>query len=217
MTSPPSPPPATRAAIGPIAVLVAMCVLPELLFQLAEAGLAGPAGLRGAAYAFGAFQSDLVSGDRTLFSGQSFTMFLTYMFLHTGPTHLAVNMMGLVWLWWLVRGARPAGDAALFFVMAGIGAGIVFDLLGGPHTTMVGASGALFGLLGVYGVDSRLFWSDARHTRLVQRMARLVLIAGALILSDLLGGVATGAGVAWQAHAGGFLTGAVVAMIWPYR
>ena len=216
MTPSPSPAP-LRALTAPVWVLLVLCILPELVFQLNDLGLLWPAGLREVAFSAGSFQSDLVSGGRSLFAGQPFTMFLTYMFLHTGLSHLVVNMAGLIWLWRLVAESRPAGDAALFFVMSSIGAAMAFDILGGPHTAMVGASGALFGLLGVYGVDSRLFWTDPRHTGLAQRLSRLVVIAGILIASDLVSRVATGTNVAWQAHTGGFLTGAFAAMIWPHR
>ncbi|SHF86563.1 Rhomboid family protein [Loktanella atrilutea] len=216
MTIPPSPAP-VRALTAPVWVLLTLCILPELVFQLNDHGMVGPARLREMAFSLGSFQSDLVNSRLSRFPGQSFTMFMTYMFLHTGLSHLVVNMIGLLWLWRLVTGTRSAGDAALFFVMAGVGAAMIFDILGSPHTAMVGASGALFGLLGVYGVDSRLFWSDTRHTRLAQRLLRLVVIAVILIASDLVSRVATGTSVAWQAHTGGFLTGAFAAMIWPYR
>ncbi|WP_237066451.1 rhomboid family intramembrane serine protease [Loktanella sp. M215] len=177
----------------------------------------GPHDLRSTAFRYGAFQSDLISGGKVLFEGQSFTIFVTYMFLHTGLQHLVVNMIGLVWLWRLILEQRSAGDAALLYLMSGVGAALVFALFGPQHTAMVGASGGLFGLLGVYGVDSRLFWSDVNRTGLLQKVGRLVLIAVILVLSDLVSRVAIGTSVAWQAHTGGFLTGAFAALIWPRR
>lgn len=216
MTIPPPPAPSRPMTASGWGILV-LCTLPELIFQLNDHGLLGPIGLRQTAFTFWAFQSDLVNGGLSRFPGQSITMFLTYMFLHTGLQHLAVNIIGLMWLWRLVLITRSGGDVALFYVMAGVGAAITFNLLGGTHTAMVGASGALFGLLGVYGVDSRLFWSNTRHTALAQRLLRLVVITAILILSDLVSRVATDTSVAWQAHMGGFLTGALAAMIWPYK
>ncbi|MBU2360303.1 MAG: rhomboid family intramembrane serine protease [Alphaproteobacteria bacterium] len=198
-----------------IAVLLGLCVGPEMLLQLTDHGLLGPQTLRAVVFRYGAFQSDLVSGGKVLFAGQSFTMFGTYMFLHTGLQHLAVNMIGLVWLWRLILDRRTPTDAALLYLMSGVGAALVFALCGPQHTAMVGASGALFGLLGVYGVDSRLFWSDAGRTGLIQKVVRLVAIAAILVLSDLVSRVAIGTSVAWQAHTGGFLTGAFAALIWP--
>lgn len=214
MIIPPSP---TRALNAFTWLILALCILPEIVFQLNDRGLLGTKDLRQTAFELGAFQADVVSSGLSRFPGQSFTMFVTYIFLHTGPLHLTVNMVSLLWLWRLVLVTRSCVDAMLFYVMAGVGAAIVFDLLGGTYTSMVGASGALFGLLGVYGVDSRLFWSDTRHTRLTQRLLRLIIIAVILILSDLVSRVATGTSVAWQAHTGGFLTGAFAAMIWPHR
>tara|TARA_B100001059_G_scaffold201281_1_gene208538 strand:+ start:3612 stop:4334 length:723 start_codon:yes stop_codon:yes gene_type:complete len=201
----------------PIALLLALCIGPELLLQLTDHGMVGPQDLRATVFRYGAIQSDLVSGDKALFAGQSFAMFVTYMFLHIGMQHLLVNMIGLVWLWRLILDHRTAGDAALLYLMSGIGAALVFTLVGPQHTAIVGASGALFGLLGIYGVDSQLFWSDAGSTGLLQKVLRLVVIAAFLMLSDLVSHQAIGTSVAWQAHTGGFLTGAFAAMIWPRR
>lgn len=216
MTQALSPTP-SRGLPAVIWLLLALCTLPELLFQLTDRGLLGSQDLRQIVFRLGAFQSDLVSGSRILFWGQSFSIFVTYMFLHTGLPHLIVNMVGLVWLWRLILDTRSAGDAVILYLMSGVGAGLVFALFGPQHTAMVGASGALFGLLGMYGVDSRLFWSDVGRTGLPQKMLRLVGIAAVLMLSDLISRVAIGTSVAWQAHTGGFLTGAVAAMIWPRR
>lgn len=200
-----------------IALLLILCVGPELFFQVTDRSVLGPYGLRDTVFRYGAFQSDLVSGGKVLFPGQSFVMFVTYMFLHTGLQHLVVNMIGLIWLWRLILDQRTAGDAALLYLMSGVGAALVFALFGPQHTAMVGASGALFGLLGVYGVDSRLFWSGAGRTGLARKVGRLMVIAAVLVLSDLVSRVAIGTSVAWQAHTGGFLSGAFAALIWPRR
>ena len=178
---------------------------------------AGIAGFTGNSISLWAFQSDVVSGVKVLFGGQSFAMFVSYMFLHTGLQHLLVNIIGLVWLWWLILDRRAVRDAALLYLMSGIGAALVFALVGPQHTTMVGASGALFGLLGVYGVDSQLFWSQAGRTGLLHKVGRLAGIAAVLLLSDLVSREALGTSAAWQAHTGGFLTGAFSALIWPRR
>lgn len=200
-----------------VVLLLVLCIGTELMLQLTDHGVLGPKGLRTMAFRYGAFQSDLVSGGKMLFHGQSFAMFVTYMFLHTGPQHLLVNMIGLIWLWRLILDHRAAGHAALLYLMSGIGAALVFALFGPPHTMMVGASGALFGLLGAYSVESRLFWSDASRTGLLQKIGRLVGIAAVLVLSDLVSQVAIGTSVAWQAHSGGFLTGAFTTLILPRR
>ncbi len=203
----------SRWPIGAIWGLLALLILPELTFQLSDHRLLGLPDLRQTAFRFGAFQSGPVTGDPALFPGQAFARFVTYMVLHTGLFHLVVNVVGLFWLWQLVCTHRTTSEALILCLISGIGAATVFALFGPPQTTMVGASGALFGLLGAYGVDSRLFWTDGTRTKLAQKMLRLIAVAAVLILSDLVGRIAIGTSVAWQAHVGGFLTGALSAMI----
>ena len=98
-----SPAPSRRGMPGPVKLpwplmlLLALNVIPELIFQLTDHGIIGPPWLRPLAYAFGAFQHDLVKNG-TFFLGQPLTMFFTYGLLHTGIAHLTINMIGLVWL-----------------------------------------------------------------------------------------------------------------------
>lgn len=198
-------------------LLLALAV-PEVVFQMSDRGVLFGPGLRAAAYALGAFRSDLTAQDLAIFPGQAFSMYFTYMFLHIGLLHLAVNAIGLVWLWRLILNRRTAPDAVMLFAMSGVGAALVFSVLSTTQIVMVGASGALFGLLGVYFVDSRLFWPGPHgSTGLPGKLVRLIVIAAALTLSDIVSQVTVGTPVAWQAHTGGFLTGAIVALIWPRR
>ncbi len=201
-----------RRPIGAISVLLALLILPELTFQLSDHSLLGLPDLRQTAFHFGAFQSGPVTGSPALFPGQAFARFVTYMVLHTGLFHLVVNVVGLIWLWQMLCTHRTTGEALILCLISGIGAATAFAFFGPPQT-MVGASGALFGLMGAYGVDSRLFWTDGTQTKMAQKMLRLIAVAAVLVLSDLVSRVAIGTSVAWQAHVGGFLTGALSAMI----
>lgn len=203
---------------GMVKSILCLCTIPEVMFQLADLGLIVPHELRQIAFNFGSFRPDLVTDENLSFIGQNFSMFLTYMFLHTGISHLIVNMTGLVWLGRLTSEQRNPVDIMIMYLMSGVGAALVFTLIGPPHIDMVGASGAIFGLLGVYSVDSKLLWpSDSRKTCLTGKLLRLIIISVALVVSDLISRVAIGTDIAWQAHTGGFLTGAMAALIWPRR
>ena len=128
----------------------------------------------------------------------------TYMFLHAGLWHLAMNMYTL-WLFgprlehvWGSRGF------ALFYIWCGLG-GAVFHALFGGLASMVGASAAIFGVMLAYAMhwprDEIYFFGV-----IPMRVATLVLM---LALLNLLMGYGAGAsggtgGVAYFAHLGGF-------------
>lgn len=124
----------------------------------------------------------------------------TYMFLHAGLWHLAMNMYSL-WLFGPrlehVWGSR---SFALFYLWCGLG-GAVFHALFGGLASMVGASAAIFGVMLAYAMhwpkDEIYFFGVVP-----MRVATLVLMLG---LVNLFMGYAAGAGgVAYFAHLGGF-------------
>ena len=226
--SPPPPPGKIPFASGPsvtprsvlpwpVLLLVVLNMLPEVVFVLSDRGLAGlPFFLRQLAYAAGAFRPDLLTGSGPFFPGHSVSMFLTYGILHTGPGHLIANMLGLVWLGRLILSYRTSETFLTLYIMATIGAAEAFALFGDGADSVVGASGALFGLFGVYAMDQGMFTTRAGSAAR-QVLARLVLATGLVVLSDILGQTLLGSQVAWQAHAGGFLTGALFAWLSPPR
>jgi membrane associated rhomboid family serine protease len=76
-------------------------------------------------------------------------------FLHFGPLHLAVNMLGLYWLGRVLEHVIGSWRYLLLYLTAGLGgsAGALWvshaGLFGfGPGDVTVGASGAIFGVLG---------------------------------------------------------------------
>jgi membrane associated rhomboid family serine protease len=72
---------------------------------------------------------------------------LTACFLHAGIWHIAVNMYALWWLGSAVEGAIGPARFALLYVVSGL-AGSAGALLWKPLAPTVGASGAIFGILG---------------------------------------------------------------------
>lgn len=202
-----------------VIVLLALNILPELILQLSDRGLIGQPGLlRGLAYLFGSFHPDLLTRQGELYPFHTLGTFFTYAFLHTGLFHLTINMIGLVWLGDLVLERRSTETFVLLYMLSAIGAAEAFSLIGPEGGQMVGASGALFGLLGAYLVDSGLLMPrTGTNAPLQARILRVVALTVALILSDTASRWILGTPVAWQAHAGGFLTGAFMAMAAPAR
>jgi rhomboid protease GluP len=73
---------------------------------------------------------------------------LTSMFLHSGITHLALNMLSLYFLGSFVEAAFGRGRFFALYLLSGISGGLAYLYFGEFETPAVGASGAIFGLLG---------------------------------------------------------------------
>jgi len=147
---------------------------------------------------------------------------LTSMFLHGGWLHLLGNML---YLWVFgdnIEAALGRWKFLLFYLLSGAGAALL-QLVVFPRTTvpMVGASGAIAGVLGAYLV---LYpWSRVLTVVPLFFFIRLVEIPAFILLglwfvvqffSGIvdLGGMG---GVAWFAHIGGFLAG--VLLVFPLK
>ena len=203
---------ATRQNLRPSSAvlgLIIINVLIELLLAGADAGLWGTPLWRGIAYHNGAFWAGLLDNWRPNYSAQPAVMFFSYAFLHSGFGHLIGNMM---MLWFLAlmldRRAGQAGFLVIYGVSVVSGAAVFF-LLNASSQPMVGASGALFGLIGAWK-----FW-EWRDLRRAGRPALPVwrdlvgLAALNVILWYMLGGL-----LAWETHLGGFIGGWVAAAAW---
>jgi membrane associated rhomboid family serine protease len=87
--------------------------------------------------------------------GKYLWTFLSSMFMHAGFFHLFVNMLSLIFIGSLIEKLIGRKRYLWFYLISGIFAGILFVLsyfISGNldlHVPAVGASGALFGLIGV--------------------------------------------------------------------
>jgi membrane associated rhomboid family serine protease len=137
---------------------------------------------------------------------------VTYMFVHAGPSHLLFNMLALWMFGTELERMWGTKDFAKFYFVCGIGAGLFQVLLGIlPFgfaaqfylIPVVGASGAIYGVLAAYALyfPSRpillflLFPVPARYA---------VMIFGGLALMFAMSG---GGGIAHTAHLGGLIVG----------
>jgi len=143
---------------------------------------------------------------------------LTCMFLHGGLVHLLGNMLFL-WIYGDNVERRVGGFAYLFWYLAtGVAATLFHSLLfSSSEIPLVGASGAISGILGFYFV-----WFPRNRVRMLVFLppflmqileipARWVL-GMFLVVDNLLPFLFAGdSGVANGAHIGGFIAGALVA------
>lgn len=89
---------------------------------------------------------------------------VTYMFAHAGLTHILFNMLGLFFFGTAVERSVGTKEFLLYYFLVGILAGLfsflVYILTGAYGVFLLGASGAVFGLLLAYATifpDSRIF------------------------------------------------------------
>jgi rhomboid protease GluP len=81
---------------------------------------------------------------------------LTSAFLHSGVTHLAMNMISLYFLGSFAEASFGRGRFFALYFISGIAGGLAFLYFGSFTAPAVGASGAIFGLLGgVFGFALR--------------------------------------------------------------
>jgi rhomboid protease GluP len=75
-------------------------------------------------------------------------LLLSSMFLHSGFIHLALNMLSLYFLGSFVEQAFGKGRFLALYLSSGLAGGIAYLYFGAFEEPAVGASGAIFGLLG---------------------------------------------------------------------
>lgn len=157
----------------------------------------------------------------------SWTSFVTHQLVHGDITHLAINCA-----WLLVFGSPVArriggGRFFVFALVCGIAGALFFMLMRwGEAVPMVGASGAISGLMGagfrllLPAIDNGEFHEMRESPRSVRlatlgecfRSRRLMLAVVAFVIVNFVIAFAApvvtdAAGIAWEAHLGGFAAG----------
>ena len=120
---------------------------------------------------------------------------ITAAFLHYGPFHLLLNMLGLYWFGSLLEQRIGSGRFLLIYLVSGL-AGSAGALVASPLNPTVGASGAIFGILGAGLV------LEQQRDYVFGGSALGVIIAN-LVLTFFWPGISIGG------HIGGLIGGAV--------
>ena len=143
----------------------------------------------------------------------------TSMFMHGGLMHIIFNM----WFLWIfgdnIESVLGYKRYVLFYLLCGVGAALAqIQINTGSQIPMVGASGAIAGVLGAYLIR---FPRATVHVLVILiifitfiRVPAMVVI-GIWFLSNLTAGLGTlgieeTGGTAWFAHLGGFVSGVVL-------
>lgn len=165
--------------------------------------------LRNWAIAYFGFRNDVLWSDAPIYPGQRVVMFLSYSFVHVGPAHFAVNMVTLVLFGRsIIRSTRESYALALFG--AGAISGAATYALIGPGNPVIGASGALFGLLGAL-IGWELAAARLGRTGYAGPFGLILII---VILNAVQWWLADGI-LAWQVHLGGGISGLLIGLVRP--
>ena len=79
---------------------------------------------------------------------------ITYMFMHGGVWHVAINMFVLWMFGTELETIWGKKEFLKYYFVTGIGAGMIwlFFNIGGSDAILIGASGAVYGILMAYGL-----------------------------------------------------------------
>ncbi|WP_216852760.1 rhomboid family intramembrane serine protease [Phytoactinopolyspora halotolerans] len=145
-----------------------------------------------------------VSGDALTFGvvdGQWYRL-LTAAFMHDAWWHIGMNMLAL---WILGSALEPVLGRWRFialYVLSALGGSAVSLLGAGDYTMSLGASGAVFGLMGALFVVMR---------RLGRDVSAVVAILGINVVIGF-----TASGIDWRAHLGGLVAGGLVSLFYAH-
>jgi membrane associated rhomboid family serine protease len=150
----------------------------------------------------------------------SLVTLLTATFLHGSWMHLGGNMLGLLLFGPHVEEALGRLEYLLFYIGCGVAAGLLHVVISATllpaaaAVPMVGASGALFGVLGLFAVR---FYRAHVRVFLVAPLPAVWAVSGFAVLQVIWGLLSLGHGAradstANWAHVGGFLFGMLLAV-----
>ena len=116
------------------------------------------------------------------------------MFLHYGPLHLGMNMLALWWFGAAVEQVLGRGRYLLLYLVSGL-AGSAGALVLSPEALTVGASGAIFGILGAAFVleRQRTYVLGGGAVGIIALNLAFTLFVPGISIGGHLGGLAGGA------------------------
>jgi membrane associated rhomboid family serine protease len=128
---------------------------------------------------------------------------VTYMFVHANTTHILFNMLALYFFGPRVEERLGSRRFITLYALSGI-SGAVLSMIFAPFAPIVGASGAVFGIM----IAFAKFWPTAQIYIMgilpIEARIAVMLMAAAALWSGIQG---SRGGVADFAHLGGFVGG----------
>lgn len=155
--------------------------------------------------------NDLAFSPETLRTGNSIFTIFTSIFLHGSIIHIFLNVLVLVFIGMMLEERIGKPRFVAIFLIAGIVGNLTYGLANfGASTLAVGASGAIFGIMGAILVLYPREPSPIVPLPIPVSMPIWVVVLIFIVL-QIGYAFSPGSGVAWQAHVGGLATGMVIA------
>jgi membrane associated rhomboid family serine protease len=124
----------------------------------------------------------------------------TSIFAHASIIHIALNMYTL-WIFGMVLEPMLGRIRYLvLFLISGLAGSLGVFLIADPRIPVIGASGAIFGMMAAFLIIQRRLGGNATQL--------LILVGINLVIGFVI------PGIAWQAHLGGLVGGALVGLIY---
>jgi len=127
---------------------------------------------------------------------------LTSAFLHGGVLHILFNMYVLFVIGSAMERILGHSRYIVLYLVAALGGSVTSYLFSDIRTVSVGASGAIFGLMGAFLIAG---WRRRYDMRQV-----IVLLALNVVLGFIF------PGIDWRAHLGGLVTGALITAVFTF-
>jgi membrane associated rhomboid family serine protease len=127
---------------------------------------------------------------------------ITSIFTHSPNSflHILLNMYSLFIFGRVLEQMLGRGRFLALYLIAGFGGSVAVDLIASPTTAVVGASGAIFGLMGAYFIINRHLGGSS--------VQLIVLVVLNLAIGFFI------PGIAWEAHVGGLIAGGLVGLVY---
>lgn len=145
----------------------------------------------------------------TLADGQLWRL-VTACFLHANLPHIISNSIGLIWLGAMTERLYGPLRFLGIYLASGIGGSLLVVF---TNNYAVGASGAILGLLAALLAG---FWRNRRAIDM-QAVRQMFGTLAVMLALNLGTGFIPGTNISWQGHLGGAVTGAVLALLIPFR
>ena len=150
--------------------------------------------------------AELVQDNRLVTDGQWWRIFGAAL-LHAGTLHLGFNMYALYLFGPAIERRYGPGPFLALYAAAAASGGAVAYHLGGPNDRLVGASGAIFGIFGVWLYLSAKHRDTRQGRAMYNQMLFLLALNAAIPLLVRE--------ISWQGHLGGLLAGLLLG--WAYE
>lgn len=148
--------------------------------------------------------------------GERLYTLLTSMFLHAGLFHLFGNMLFLYIFGDNVEGVFGHVGYLIFYLFCGLAASFTYILTlpyFDPLESVVGASGAISGVLGAYLILYPKAKVLTLVTYVILPLPAIVFLGFWFVMQWFYAFFEVGGNVAWWAHIGGFIAGMFLALI----